>query len=86
MKLKYRFPYSDENGLCHDCGVLPGQWHHDGCDVEKCPFTEFQRLICDCGGCGKLGLTEKIPFGFEETTVREMAIKGDKITNLKEEK
>lgn len=22
---------------CHDCNVLPGYFHHPGCDVEECP-------------------------------------------------
>lgn len=75
MKLKYRFPYSDGHGLCHDCGVLPGQWHHDGCDVERCPFTFVQRIGCDCGKCDDLQLTDKVPFGFEEEKIAKIGKK-----------
>ena len=68
---KYTFPCSDSEGRCHDCGVSAGEWHYDGCDVERCPFTFKQRIGCDCGRCEDLALTEKIPFGFETKEVRE---------------
>jgi hypothetical protein len=51
---------------CHDCGVLPGEKHHDGCDVERCPFTKGQqRITCNCKKCDELKLSEKVPFCFE---------------------
>ena len=31
---------------CPDCGVEPGQQHHDGCDVARCLWTGTQRLMC----------------------------------------
>jgi hypothetical protein len=33
---------------CHDCGVLGGQTHHIGCDMEQCPNCYEQFLGCDC--------------------------------------
>ena len=37
-----------EGRNCHDCNVAPGQLHHDGCDVERCPGCGRQML--QCGG------------------------------------
>jgi hypothetical protein len=35
-------------GPCHDCGVLPGQYHVPSCDMEWCPACGWQALGCDC--------------------------------------
>jgi len=70
---KFVFLYADENGKCHDCGVSAGEWHHDGCDVEHCPFTFKQRITCDCKKCKELRLVDKVPFGFEEKEIRDLA-------------
>lgn len=33
---------------CHDCSVNPGQTHHAGCDMERCPRCGYQFLSCPC--------------------------------------
>lgn len=33
---------------CGDCGVLPGAFHHLGCDVAECPLCGQQLISCDC--------------------------------------
>lgn len=33
---------------CHDCNAAPGQFHHPGCDMERCPKCGGQAISCDC--------------------------------------
>jgi hypothetical protein len=35
-------------GPCHDCGTLPGGFHHLGCDIQECPVCRGQMMGCDC--------------------------------------
>jgi hypothetical protein len=33
---------------CGGCGVNRGGLHHPGCDIEKCPRCDGQRVHCNC--------------------------------------
>lgn len=37
-----------KNERCHDCGCLPGKFHHPGCDMEICPRCRQQAIQCGC--------------------------------------
>lgn len=34
--------------FCHDCNAGLGQYHHGGCDAERCPSCGGQLISCDC--------------------------------------
>lgn len=41
--------YHDNNERCHDCGIVNGNVHHAGCDMERCPVCGGQFLgACEC--------------------------------------
>jgi hypothetical protein len=46
-ELRYVRP-PPSNRRCGDCGVLPGGFHHLGCDVAECPSCGWQLISCDC--------------------------------------
>lgn len=51
-------------GNCGDCNAAPGQPHHAGCDIERCPECGGQMLGClgeadEFGGCGWLYLAKR---------------------------
>lgn len=33
---------------CHDCCVIKGEFHVEGCDVERCAGCGGQRFNCSC--------------------------------------
>ena len=42
-------PYpKQEEDRCHDCNVKPGENHHPGCDMERCPKCAGQIISCGC--------------------------------------
>ncbi len=43
---------SRDLGRCGDCGILPGQVHHHGCDIEQCPACGRQSISCGCQWAG----------------------------------
>lgn len=44
---------SQGSAFCPDCGVDPGRWHEEGCDVARCMQYGSQQIRCepdhDCG-------------------------------------
>lgn len=39
---------SEQFVKCPDCGVMPGELHSPGCDVEQCALCGCQRISCKC--------------------------------------
>ena len=70
MAKKYLFPYAKADGRCHDCNVLLGEVHHEGCDVERCPDCLGQAIGCECKK--PIKFPDKIPFGLEDEKIRKI--------------
>lgn len=39
---------TDPNTTCGDCGVMLGEQHLGGCDIERCPACHGQLISCEC--------------------------------------
>ena len=42
------YHFEEESGRCHDCNIKHGNYHHPGCDVERCPKCQGQLISCGC--------------------------------------
>ena len=41
-------PGINGNKVCHDCNAGVDQYHHLGCDSERCPLCNSQLFLCSC--------------------------------------
>lgn len=42
------WPDMGKDDCCHDCNAGKGQYHHGGCDAERCPLCSLQLIGCSC--------------------------------------
>ena len=64
-------------GRCPDCAALPGNVHHHGCDVERCPRCRRQSISCDCLWAGEEHLSEDWLEEIEERIAMTPSLSGD---------
>ena len=50
IRFGHERPPVDLGIACHDCAVVPGEYHVPGCDVERCPACRLQAIACPCTG------------------------------------
>ena len=72
-----RIPYGKEQGpfkgwgergdKCPDCGVSPGQYHKEYCDIEECPACHIGQY----GGCSCQESAEEAQIRVIETRTRQ---------------
>ena len=48
IRFGHERPPMPDKLTCHDCAVVPGEFHVPGCDVERCPRCRGQACACDC--------------------------------------
>lgn len=54
--------FNEPTGYCHDCNAAHGQYHHNGCDAERCPLCGGQAISCGCrGGMELVAQTKATP-------------------------
>lgn len=47
-KDRSKFHFNEPSGFCHDCLAPHGEFHHAGCDVERCNECNGQLISCGC--------------------------------------
>jgi hypothetical protein len=71
----------DVSKICHDCYVLPGKKHEQGCDVEHCMLCGHQAICCDCiyvvNGIDPSTLEQTHPEIYENGPTDELWVKYD---------